>query len=66
MTFSVFCDETDQAHTFDGIDRACARLGGVTRRWRFDRMGTVVAVGTDRILPSFASFAKHYLLTELT
>lgn len=57
---AVFCDGIDQPHTFDGIDRVCARLGGVTRRWRFDRMGTVVAVGTDRILPSFAMFAKHY------
>ena len=56
----VFCDETDQAHTFDGIDRVCARLGGVTRRWRFDRMGTVVAIGTGQVLPSFAAFAKHY------
>jgi hypothetical protein len=46
--------------TFDGIDRVAARLGGVTRRWRFDRMATVVAVGSDRVLPSFAAFAKHY------
>jgi transposase len=59
-TRGVFCDETDQAHTFDGIDRVAARLGGVTRRWRFDRMATVVAVGSDRVLPSFAAFAKHY------
>jgi transposase len=56
----VFCDETDQAHTFDGIDRTCARLGGVTRRWRFDRMGTVVGINTGQVLPSFAAFAKHY------
>jgi transposase len=57
---AVFCEETDQAHVFDGIDRVCARLGGVSRRWRFDRMGTVVKIGTDRVLPSFAAFAKHY------
>lgn len=40
-----------------------ARLGGVTRRWRHDRMATVVHVGTDRILSSFATFAKHYGVT---
>lgn len=56
----VCCDETDQAHTFDGIDRVCARLGGVTRRWRFDRMSTVVGINTGQVLPSFAAFAKHY------
>jgi hypothetical protein len=59
-TRAVLCEATDQAHVFDGIDRVSARLGGTTRRWRFDRMGTVVAVGTDRVLPSFAAFAKHY------
>lgn len=57
----VFCDETDQPHVFDGIDRPVARLGGVTRRWRFDRMATVVSIGeSDRVLATFAAFAKHY------
>jgi hypothetical protein len=56
----VFCEQTDQAHLFDGIDRACTRLGGVSRRWRFDRMGTVVEIGSDRILGSFAAFAKQH------
>lgn len=63
-TRGVFCDETDQPHVFDGIDRTVARLGGVTRRWRFDRMGTVVSIGeSDRVLSSFAAFAKHYAVT---
>lgn len=63
-TRGVFCDEVDQPHTFDGIDRTVARLGGVTRRWRFDRMGTVVTIGeSDRVLSSFAAFAKHYGVT---
>jgi transposase len=57
---AVLCEQTDQAHTFDGIDRVLARLGGTTKRWRFDRMGTVVKIGTDQILSSFAAFAKHY------
>ena len=60
MTRGVFCETMEQAHLFDGMDRICARLGGVTRRWRHDRMATVVHVGTDRILSSFAAFAKHY------
>jgi transposase len=59
-TRGVFCKTMEQPHLFDGMDRVCARLGGVTRRWRHDRMATVVHVGTDRILPSFAAFAKHY------
>lgn len=60
MTRGTFAEAADQPHLFDAIDRTCARLGGMTRRWRFDRMGTVVRIGTDRILPSFAVFAKHY------
>jgi hypothetical protein len=60
MTRATFAEATDQAHLFDAIDRTCAALGGVTRRWRFDRMGTVVAIGTDRLLASFVAFAKHH------
>ncbi len=55
-----FAEATDQPHTFDAIERTCQQLGGVTRRWRFDRMGTVVAIGTGDVLPSFAAFAKHH------
>ena len=56
----VICEQTDQPHTFDAITRVSGRLGGTTRRWRFDRMATVVEIGTDRVLPSFAAFAKHH------
>jgi transposase len=59
-TRGVFCDSEDQAHLIDGIWRTSQRLEGVTRRWRFDRDSAVVAVGTDRVLPSFAAVAKHY------
>jgi hypothetical protein len=59
-TRGSFAELTDQAHLFDAIDRTCAALGGVTRRWRFDRMGTVVHIGSDRLLASFAAYAKHY------
>lgn len=64
-TRAVLCESEDQAHLIEGIERVSRRLGGVTRRWRFDRMSTVVYVGTDRLLPSFSAVAKHYLLTEL-
>jgi transposase len=60
MSRGTFAEATDQPHLFDAIDRTCAALGGITRRWRFDRMGTVVAIGTDRLLASFAAFAKHH------
>jgi len=55
-----FAESMEQPQTFDAIDRTLARLGGVTRRWRFDRMATVVTIGEGRLLPSFAAFAKHY------
>ena len=52
-------DETDQPHLIAALDGVVRRLGGVTRAWRFDRIGTVVAIGSDRVLPSFAEEAKH-------
>lgn len=55
-----FADEEDQPHLIAALDGVLRRLGGTPRAWRFDRMGTVVAVGTDRILASFAAVAKHY------
>jgi len=36
------------------------RLGGVTRRWRFDRMATVCSPASGRVTPTFAALAKHY------
>lgn len=55
-----FAEAEDQPHLIEGLEQVSRRLGGVTQRWRFDRMSTVVTVGTDRILPSFAAVAKHY------
>ena len=52
-------EKDDQAHLVEAIDGVLRRLGGTSRRWRFDRMATVV----DRqgeLLPSFAAVAKHY------
>jgi len=50
----------DQAHLVEGIDEVLRRFGGTARRWRVDRMATVLAPGTDRIQASFVGVAKHY------
>ena len=50
----------DQAHLVEGIDEVLRRLGGTARRWRVDRMATVLVPGTDRIQASFVGVAKHY------
>ena len=55
-----FSESMDQAHLVAGIHRVLERLGGTARRWRTDRMATVVAPGTDRVRASFAAVAKHY------
>ena len=53
-------DCQDQAHLVEGIDGVLRRLGGTARRWRVDRMATVLVPGTDRIQTSFVGVAKHY------
>ena len=50
----------DQPHLIEGIDAVLRRLGGTARRWRVDRMATVVTPGTGRIRSSFVPVAKHY------
>ncbi len=56
----VFAEGEDQADLIDAIDGVLRRWGGTPRRWRFDRMATVVTPGTGRLLPSFATVAKYY------
>jgi transposase len=56
----VLLEATDLAHLVDGLDRVARRLGGLTRRWRFDRMATVCSPATGRLQASFAGVAKHY------
>ena len=53
-------DSLDQAHLVEGIDAVLRRLGGSARRWRVDRMSTVLVPGTDRIQASFLGVPKHY------
>ncbi len=55
-----FSESMDQAHLVVAIGEVLGRLGGTARRWRVDRMATVVVPGTDRLQASFAPVAKHY------
>lgn len=53
-------DCQDQPHLVEGIDGVLRRFGGTARRWRVDRMATVLVPGTDRVQASFVGVAKHY------
>jgi hypothetical protein len=50
----------DQPHLVEGLDRISRSLGGVTQRWRFDRMATVCHPGSGRVTATFTGVAKHY------
>jgi transposase len=56
----VFAEAEDQAHLIEAIDGVLRRLGGTARRWRVDRLATVIVPGTARVQASFAPVAKHY------
>lgn len=55
-----FSDSDDQPHLVVGIDEVLRRLGGTAKRWRVDRMATVINPQTGKIQRSFAPVAKHY------
>ena len=55
-----FSESDDQAHLIVGVHEVLQRLGGTARRWRVDRMATVIKPGTDEVQRSFAPVAKHY------
>ncbi|MBA3287943.1 MAG: IS21 family transposase [Acidimicrobiia bacterium] len=55
-----FSEADDQAHLIVGIHEVLQRLGGTARRWRVDRMATVIKPGTDQLQRSFVPVAKHY------
>lgn len=50
----------DQPHLIEGLHQVTVRLGGLTQRWRFDRMATVCHPGSGRITASFGPVALHY------
>jgi hypothetical protein len=61
----VLAEAEDQPHLVEALDAVLRRLGGVSLRWRFDRMATVCHPGSGRLTGSFGPVAVHYLLTEL-
>jgi hypothetical protein len=50
----------DQAHLVEGLHHVAVRLGGLTGRWRLERMATVCHPGSGRITASFGPVAVHY------
>ena len=63
---SVLAEHTDQPHLVEALDGVVRRLGGVTRRWRFDRMATVCTPATGRITASFGAIAVYYAVEATT
>ncbi|MDP9386832.1 MAG: IS21 family transposase [Actinomycetota bacterium] len=59
-TRGVIAPATDQAHLIEAMDAVLRRHGGTPRRWRVDRMATVIVPGSADVQPSFAPVAKHY------
>ncbi len=57
---AVLAESEDQAHLIEALHAVSARLGGLPKRWRFDRMATVCHPPTGRLTASFAAVAKHY------
>jgi transposase len=61
----VFCECEDQPHLIEGMDAVLRRLGGTARRWRTDRMATVVDPKTGIVQASFVPVAKHYAVSVI-
>jgi transposase len=57
---AVLAESEDLPHLVEALDGVLRRFGGTARRWRVDRMATVVDPHTCRLQPSFAAVAKHY------
>ncbi len=57
---AVLAESEDLPHLVEALDQVLCRFGGTARRWRVDRMATVINPVTGRLQPSFAPVAKHY------
>jgi transposase len=60
---AVFAEAEDQPYLVEAVDGVLRRFGGTARRWRVDRMATVVDPKTGILRESFAPVAKHYAVT---
>jgi transposase len=56
----VLAEAEDFAHLAEALDAVVRKLGGLTRRWRFDRMATVCHPATGALTAEFAGLAKYY------
>ena len=56
----VLAESEEQPYLVASLHAVCERLGGVTRRWRFDRMSTVCHPESGDLTASFAEVAKYY------
>ncbi|MHC1561205.1 Mu transposase domain-containing protein [Actinomycetospora sp. C-140] len=57
---AVLAESEDFPHLIEAVDRVTRKLGGLTRRWRFDRMATVCSPQSGAVSAAFAQAAKHY------
>lgn len=57
---AVLAESEDQPHLVEALDKVVRRLGGCSKRWRFDRMSTVCHPASGRITATFAPVAKFY------
>jgi transposase len=56
----VLAESEEQPYLIASLHQVCDRLGGLTRRWRFDRMSTVCHPASGDLTASFAQAAKYY------
>ncbi len=56
----VLAEAEDFGHLAEALDGVVRKLGGITRRWRFDRMATVCHPATGTLTAQFAGLAKYY------
>jgi len=56
----VLAESEDQPYLIASLHGVCERLGGLTRRWRFDRMSAVCHPASGDLTASFAEAAKYY------
>jgi transposase len=59
-TRGFISESMDQAHLIEAMDAVMRRLGGTARKWRTDRLATVIVPGSAKVQLSFAPVAKHY------
>ena len=57
---AVFCESMDQPHLIAAVHEVLEQLGGTAKKWRVDRMATVINPNTGKVQASFAPVAKHY------